>query len=203
MNLADWLDKDHDSSERFRMAASLCRAVAENGGSPLVLDPSRIPVSGSECHPEEGRGAPGGRYRAPETSDGQTPGAQAQVYTVGVLCFEILGGRSFQPRGGPLLRDVRPDLPRDVTDAVQACLEMDAEWRPKDVAYLQGLVEAQSASGASSSKSASKSAPRSSARPAAAAAPTPRSARRGEPAPRPWPLILFAVAALVVSGAIA
>ena len=47
MNLADWLDKDHASSERYRMAASLCRVVAENGGSPLNLDPSRIPVSGS------------------------------------------------------------------------------------------------------------------------------------------------------------
>ena len=108
---------------------------------------------------------PGGRYRAPETSDGQTPGAQAQVYTVGVLCFEILGGRPFEARGSPLLRDVRPDLPRDVSDAVQACLEMDAEWRPKDVAYLQGLVEAQSTASPASSRSSG----RSSARPAATA----------------------------------
>jgi hypothetical protein len=192
MNLADWLQKDHSPAEQMRMAASVCRAVAENGGSPLALDPSRIPVSGGEAQPEDGRGSPGGRYRAPETSEGQTASAQAQVFTVGVLCFEIFSGKPFEARGGPLLRALRPDLPRDLSDAVQACLEMDAEWRPKDVTYLQGLVEAQASSGSPSKPAAPRAADR--ATPAA-----PRSARRTEPAPRPWPLLAFALVALVGS----
>jgi hypothetical protein len=191
MNLADWLQKDHSPAERMRMAASVCRAVGDNGGRPLALDPSRIPVSGGESQPEDGKGAPSGRYRAPETAEGQTASAQAQVYTVGVLCFEILSGRSFEARGGPLLRDVRSDLPRDLCDAVQACLEMDAEWRPKDVTYLQGLLEAQASTGSSSKPAASRAADR--------ATPAPRTGRRTEPAPRPWPLLVFALVALAGS----
>src|SRR5262245_13253050 len=114
MNLAEWLQGDHEPSERLKAAGSLCRAVADHAApGSLVLDPARIPVSGSgECRPEEGKGSPTGRYRAPELSDGKPAGPQSQVYSVGVLCYEMLAGRSFEARGGPLLRDVRPQLPR-------------------------------------------------------------------------------------------
>src|SRR3954451_7482084 len=100
MNLADWLQGDHEPPERLKAVETLCRAVAEHSGrGSLVLDPARIPVgSDGECRPEEGKGAPSGRYRAPESAEGQAAGGQAEVYTVGVLCFEILSGRSFEVR---------------------------------------------------------------------------------------------------------
>ena len=198
MNLADWLKGDHEPSVRIKAVESLCRAVAESRGS-LVLDPTRIQVAGDELRPEEGKGAPNGRYRPPETADGQTPSAQSQVYTVGVLCFEILSGRAFEARGGPLLRDLRPDLPRDLSDAVQACLEMDAEWRPKDVSYLRGLVETLGAAGG---PPVSKPAARSGRSPAVPS-PAPKMARRSSPAPRSGPLLVFALVALAVSLGIA
>jgi hypothetical protein len=195
MNLAEWLQGDHEPPEQLRAVESLCRAVAGyTGRGSLVLDPARIPVSGGECRPEEGKGTPPGRYRAPETPEGQAPGPQAQVYTVGVLSFEILSGRPFEVRGGPLLRDVRPDLPRDFSDAVQACLEMDAEWRPKDVSYVLGQVEGLLASGSATSKPSAR-ATRTPSSPSA----VPRNPRRGGPAPRTGPLLAFAVVALAVS----
>src|SRR5258707_5949711 len=148
MNLADWLQGDHEPSERLKAVETLSRAVSDSSKN-LDLDPAHIPMSGNECRPSEGKAVPSGRYRAPEMAQGGPPVPQSQVFTVGVLCFEILSGRDFESRGGPLLRDLRPDLPRDVSDAVQACLEMDAEWRPKDLSYLLEQVAALAAGGGS------------------------------------------------------
>jgi hypothetical protein len=127
-------------------------------------------------------------------AQGGPPVPQSQVFTVGVLCFEILSGRSFEARGGPLLRDLRPDLPRDLSDAVQACLEMDAEWRPKDLSYLLGLVDGLAAGGSSGAKPAARGGR------STPASPTPTNrARRSGPAPRSGPLLVFALVALAVS----
>ena len=197
MNLADWLQGDHEPSERLQAVETLCRAVSD-ASKPLDLDPAHIQMSGNECRPSEGKAVPSGRYRPPEMAQGGPPVPQSQVFTVGVLSFEILSGRDFESRGGPLLRDLRPDLPRDVSDAVQACLEMDAEWRPKDLSYLLGQVEALAASGGGGSKAAARGG-----RPASTSATPVNRARRGGPAPRPWPLLAFALVALAVSVGIA
>jgi hypothetical protein len=197
MNLADWLQGDHEPSERLKAVETLCRAVSDSSKS-LDLDPAHIQMSGNECRPSEGKAVPSGRYRAPEMAQGGPPVPQSQVFTVGVLCFEILSGRSFEARGGPLLRDLRPDLPRDLSDAVQACLEMDAEWRPKDLSYLLGLVDALATSGASGAKPAARGGR------STPASPTPTNrARRSGPAPRSGPLLVFALVALAVSVATA
>jgi hypothetical protein len=197
MNLADWLKGDHEPSERLRAVETLCRAVSDSSKS-LDLDPAHIQMSGDDCRPSEGKAVPSGRYRPPEMAQGGPPVPQSQVFTVGVLCFEMLSGRDFESRGGPLLRDLRPDLPRDVSDAVQACLEMDAEWRPKDVSYLLGQIEGLAASGGTSSKPASRGG-----RAASTPATPVNRARRGGPAPKPWPLLAFALVALAVSVGIA
>jgi hypothetical protein len=197
MNLADWLQGDHEPSERLKAVETLCRAVSDSSKS-LDLDPAHIQMSGNECRPSEGKAVPPGRYRAPEMAQGGPPVPQSQVFTVGVLCFEILSGRSFEARGGPLLRDLRPDLPRDLSDAVQACLEMDAEWRPKDLSYLLGLVDALATSGSSGAKPAARGGR------STPASPTPTNrARRSGPAPRSGPLLVFALVALAVSVATA
>ena len=143
-----------------------------------------------------GQSASPGRYRAPEIADGRPATPQSQVYTAGVLCYEILAGRAFEPRGAPLLRDVRPDLPRDLSDAVQACLEMDAEWRPKDLTYVLGLIDAMGPSAPAASSAGRSSRPSS-----ASTAPVNRGGRAGRsaPAPRPWPLLAFALVALAAS----
>jgi len=197
MNLADWLQGDHEPSERLKAVETLCRAVSDSSKS-LDLDPAHIQMSGNECRPSEGKTVPPGRYRAPEMAQGGPAVPQSQVFTVGVLCFEILSGRSFEARGGPLLRDLRPDLPRDLSDAVQACLEMDAEWRPKDLSYLLGLVDALATSGSSGAKPAARGGR------STPASPTPTNrARRSGPAPRSGPLLVFALVALAVSVATA
>ena len=91
MNLAEWLQGDHEPSQRLKAVQSLCRAVTERGPA-LSLDPARIQVAASgECRPEEGKGTPQGRYRPPEIIEGRPATPQSPVYTAGVLCFEILG----------------------------------------------------------------------------------------------------------------
>jgi hypothetical protein len=199
MNLAEWLQGDHEPAERLKAVQSLCRAASEPPGRSLDLDPAHVQVGADgECRPTEGKGTPSGRYRPPETAQGQPPVPQSQVFTVGVLCFEILSGRAFESRGGPLLRDLRPDLPRDLSDAVQACLEMDAEWRPKDLSYLLGLVDAQVADGSTGAKPAARGGR------STPASPTPTNRARGKgPAPRSGPLLIFALVALAVSVATA
>jgi len=197
MNLADWLQGDHEPSERLKAVETLCRAVFDSSKN-LDLDPAHIQMSGNECRPSEGKAVPSGRYRAPEMAQGGPAVPQSQVFTVGVLCFEILSGRSFEARGGPLLRDLRPDLPRDLSDAVQACLEMDAEWRPKDLSYLLGLVDALAASGSSGGKPAARGG-----RSTPASSTPSNRARRTGPAPRSGPLLVFALVALAVSVATA
>jgi hypothetical protein len=71
---------------------------------------------------------------------------------------------------------------------------MDAEWRPKDLSYLLGLVDALATSGSSGAKPAARGGR------STPASPTPTNrARRSGPAPRSGPLLVFALVALAVS----
>ena len=130
MNLADWL-RGPRASERLQAVETLCRA-APDLEQALDLDPAHIQMSGNDATPSRARPPPG-RYRPPMAQAARP--CPSPRSSPSASSFEILSGRDFESRGGPP-GDLRPDLPRDVSDAVQACLEMDAEWRPKDVSYL-------------------------------------------------------------------
>ena len=54
MNLADWLQGDHEPSERLKAVETLCRAVSDSSKN-LDLDPAHIQMSGNECRPSEGK----------------------------------------------------------------------------------------------------------------------------------------------------
>jgi uncharacterized protein (DUF2062 family) len=81
-------------------------------------------------------------YMSPERLRGETAGAAADVWAVGVLLWEALAGRHpfwggtlIQTarkieQGAPSLRDARPDLPRPIVACVDRALALDPKRRP-------------------------------------------------------------------------
>jgi hypothetical protein len=158
VNLADWLRRSprHSSAEQLAVVASLAQAVEEghrDGTRYAGWSPSRIKVGSDGAIDLSGiaaahRASEDLAYTAPESADGTTHTARSDVYSAGVILYEVLagthpfGGLSVrQPRGAPKpLRDVRPDISRDLADAVSACLERDPDWRPADLSYVLQVV---------------------------------------------------------------
>jgi eukaryotic-like serine/threonine-protein kinase len=81
-------------------------------------------------------------YMAPEQADGLRPGPAADVYSLALTLYECLCGEHPLLREGPAataraigepiapLSAVRPELPEEMTEAVDAALDPDPEERP-------------------------------------------------------------------------
>ena len=95
-------------------------------------------------------GSPSPRYRAPEIAEGGPPSAEADIYSIGVILYEMLSGRSPTGDRPAPLSDLRPDVSRDLTDAIMGCLERGPDWRPKDLSYLLQVVGTMRNTGAKS-----------------------------------------------------
>jgi len=82
------------------------------------------------------------RYMSPEQILGQTVDRQADIYALGIVFYEILSGhhvfqfkddidaiQSIQKAKIPQLKDIRPDMPKDLNRIVMKCLEKDKKER--------------------------------------------------------------------------
>ena len=81
-------------------------------------------------------------YMAPEQADGLRPGPAADVYSLALTLYECLCGEHPLLREGPAataraigepiapLAAVRPELPEQMTEAIDAALDPDPEERP-------------------------------------------------------------------------
>ena len=81
-------------------------------------------------------------YMAPEQADGLRPGPAADVYSLALTLYEAFCGEHPLLREGPAataraigepvppLDDVRPELPDQLTETIDACLDPDPELRP-------------------------------------------------------------------------
>ena len=81
-------------------------------------------------------------YMAPEQAEGREAGPSADVYALALMLYECWSGENPNRRSTPAataraigvrlrpLRRLRPDLPRDLADAVDACLRSRPERRP-------------------------------------------------------------------------
>lgn len=93
-----------------------------------------------------GTGRPEGKaaeYAAPELSEGAAPGVQSDIYSAGLVFYTMLTGKGPTPGqvgAAKPVRDLRPEVSRDVSDAIMACRETAPDWRPKDLAYLVEVV---------------------------------------------------------------
>ncbi len=208
MKLSGWLeDRDRGLDERLILVARLLDALnafhENEPGSRPALDPDGVELDDDECRlgtAPRALSPATAAYRAPETNEGAPYAPSADTFSMGVLCYEVLAGRHpflVETSHGTLepltnlpatpLRDVSPEVPRDLADALMACLERDPEWRAKDISYLSEV--AQRLRPAKAARSAAR-------KPAPAAAP----ARASAPAPRASSLPSLSAAAPAAPG---
>ena len=81
-------------------------------------------------------------YMSPEQAEGQAAGPEADVYSLALTLYECWGGENPNRRATPAataraiggrprsLRRLRPDLPRELSDTVDAALEARPSRRP-------------------------------------------------------------------------
>jgi serine/threonine-protein kinase len=209
MRLDDWLQSKRSVADHLAVIESFCVALNEAHAQGTVhpaLEPSNIEIASNgacDLEPATSGTAPP-RYRAPEMAEGAAPSPQADIYAAGVVFYEMLSGRSPSGERPTPLADLRPDVPRDLTDAVMGCLERGPDWRPKDLSYLLQVVTTQRA--ASGGRSASRApAPRAAetSRPSASRSSSPRRAAGsgGSRSSSNTPLIMAALVLLVGAGA--
>lgn len=204
MTLEDWLKQDRSLADQLKVVEGLCSALNEGhqrGALHRGLGPGTIEVaSDGSCDLSEAVSATSGgsRYRAPELGEGAGHSAQSDIYAAGVIFYEMLSGRSPSPDRPTALADLRPDVPRDLTDAIMGCLEKGPDWRPKDLSYLLQVVGTLRGQGAGKSvrtPARQTEAPRA----AAKATASRRAAKSGSSSNLP----LFVAVALLLAGAAA
>ena len=206
MTLEDWLKQDRNLADQLKVIEGLCGALNEaheSGNVYRALDPGHIDVASDGTCDLSGAtsGSPSPRYRAPEIVEGGPPSAEADIYSTGVILYEMLSGRSPTGDRPTPLSDLRPDVSRDLTDAIMGCLERGPDWRPKDLSYLLQVVGSMRNTGA---KSTGRPSPRGPAEPARTAvakgAGVGRKVARGSTASKSN-VPLYGLAALLVAGA--
>jgi serine/threonine protein kinase len=91
-------------------------------------------------------------YMAPEQAEGRTAGPEADVYALGLMLYESWSGENPTRRATPAataraigsrlrpLRRLRPDLPRELCETVDGCLQTRPDRRPS-LEELGGEIE--------------------------------------------------------------
>ena len=81
-------------------------------------------------------------YMSPEQAEGRPAGPEADVYSLALMLYECWSGENPHRRATPAataraigartrpLRRLRPDLPRELADTIDACLEARPTHRP-------------------------------------------------------------------------
>ena len=81
-------------------------------------------------------------YMSPEQAEGRPAGPEADVYSLALMLYECWSGENPNRRATPAataraigsrprrLRRLRPDLPRELTETIDACLEARPQRRP-------------------------------------------------------------------------
>lgn len=203
MNLEAWLRQNNPLAEQLKVVEGLCSAVNEahqKGVLHRALEPANIEVlADGRCDLQgavrsEAATPAAARYRAPEVLEGSSYSPRADIYSVGVICYEMLSGRnpSVGERPKPL-SELRADVSRDLTDAIMGCMEAGPDWRPRDLSYLLQVVGAMAGAGGKPAARPAKAAesPR-----VAVAAPR-KPAARGTSSRSNVPLIAVALVILV------
>jgi serine/threonine protein kinase len=91
-------------------------------------------------------------YMSPEQAEGRSAGPEGDVYSLALTLYECWSGENPNRRASPAataraigarhrpLRRLRPDLPRELTDVVDACLSPRAARRPS-LEELGSMIE--------------------------------------------------------------
>ena len=91
-------------------------------------------------------------YMAPEQAEGRRVGPEADIYSLALMLYECWSGDNPNRRATPAataraigarqrpLRRLRPDLPRELSDTLDACLQSRPDRRPS-LEELGGTIE--------------------------------------------------------------
>jgi hypothetical protein len=92
-------------------------------------------------------------YLAPEQARGEVAGPRADLYSLGVVTYQLLSGRLpyeanslaelalKQQREYPIpLRQINPEVPQELADAINLAISIDAEERPADALEFGDLL---------------------------------------------------------------
>ena len=199
MKLDAWLRQDHPLADRLRLVERLSQALNalhDRGEVLAALAPARVEVGNDlQCDLSAAvRGSPEPGYAPPERLEGMPPAPEADIYSAGAIAWEVMAGRPCGELPAPL-SDVAPDLPRELANAIQGCLERSPQWRPKDLTYLAQLAAAQQKAGRPETAPTSGRTSLPTGRPRVVRTPPPRSSRSH------WPLAIAAVAVLALAAA--
>ncbi len=182
MKLNAWLKQNPASSERLQVVERLAQALntVHDRGEPLAaLDPDHVDVGGDgDCDISAARrGNPAPGYCAPERAEGGPPSPEADIYAAGAIAWEVLSGRPYAAAPSHLAEAAR-DVPRELADAVMACLEQSPQWRPRDLTYIAQLAQHTLGKDSRAEQGGSRTASvRPTARPASARSAPPKSGR--------------------------
>jgi serine/threonine-protein kinase len=169
-NLEGWLKEAHPLADHLRIMEGLCGALTyahERGVLHRDLKPSNIQVlPDGQCklldfgiaHGPAAKltatgivmGTPS--YMAPEILEDALYSPRADIFSAGVLMYEMLAGSN--PFAGrtvaatltnvlmsqPAPLATRTAVPRELSDAIMACLARDPDRRPRDLSHLLGIV---------------------------------------------------------------
>lgn len=129
--------------------------IEEGSGRAVITDFGIARLAEKEARPgaRAARVAGTPEYMAPEQAQGLPPGPAADLYSLGIILFEMLLGQPpfTAPSAGEVLVQqvtrpapdvaaLRPDLPPVLIEAVRACLHKDPRRRPKDAEALLRLL---------------------------------------------------------------
>jgi tRNA A-37 threonylcarbamoyl transferase component Bud32 len=113
-----------------------------NAGQAKLVDFGIARITGEKTLTATGAVVGTLAYMAPEQADGLRPGPAADVYSLALTLYECLCGEHPLLREGPAataraigepiapLEQVRPELPEEMTQAIDAALDPDPEERP-------------------------------------------------------------------------
>jgi hypothetical protein len=147
---------------------SVLLAETDAGPQPMLLHVGR-PRDRNASNP----------YAAPELVRAE-PNAESDVYSLGMMFFRMLGGRTPKRKETTSLREAAPDLPEDVAALVDSCLADDPDARPPNALELLARAEKVQKllrNGSDTKRSKAKKREGGKPRPAAREDPTPTSAK--------------------------
>ena len=135
--LADTLTVLHTSAEGAIVHGDISagNVVAHRDGTFTVLD---LGSAAGEGEPSADHGTP--RYAPPERTPGAPLTTRGDIYSLGVLLWEVASGRRWPTEAPRHLPESSPISGTDIGALISRCIASDTQTRPMDAQALRALA---------------------------------------------------------------